>query len=598
MENLNSTKPFVIGSQVLLGPGPIGTMLSHCTACVETLNPTPAGRETLQKLYREYLALGADFITTNTFAANRHALEQAGLGDAFREINLGAVEAAAALDVPVLASLGPADLRGAAEQGELEAIYAEEAELLAETGKISGFLLETFSAGREAAAALTAVNKTGLPFIFSLNANRFFPRHSHATALRLLENALEAGATAVGCNCGAPFQITALLQLFAENFEGAKFYVAPNAGTPELTRGVLHYNLPDAVLQIEAEKWLNFGVSVISGCCGMEPAQMQLLAERCRGREIKSYRRNVRTAPPAAVAAPEIPVNPLRTDPPRIALELRFPAGGDYRKIFAEVETLRRQHRMLFTIPDCPTGNPGCDPMAAAALLKQRFDNPVMLHMSCGNRNLCKVYADLFGARSLGVEAVLAISGDSPMLGPFGRLSSRVGDLANSADLLRLLERLGRGEMLNDQQLPEAMPFVRACAFAPGNNPAASRQWLERKAEAGAEWVFTQPIFSLPQLAELRQLVPKELKLFAGVLPLTGAKQARNLRNGLIPGVRIDDETIDALETSADPEATSLAMATSLAREILAGGDRLYLILPFSGRKFQIAGALLSALEA
>jgi 5,10-methylenetetrahydrofolate reductase len=193
---------------------------------------------------------------------------------------------------------------------------------------------------------------------------------------------------------------------------------------------------------------------------------------------------------------------------------------------------------------------------------------------------------------------VLAISGDSPMLGPFGRLSSRVGDLANSADLLRLLERLGRGEMLNDQQLPEAMPFVRACAFAPGNNPAASRQWLERKAEAGAEWVFTQPIFSLQQLAELRQLVPKELKLFAGVLPLTGVKQARNLRNGLIPGVRIDDEIIEALESSVDPEATSLAMATSLAREILSGGDRLYLILPFSVRKFEIAGALLSELES
>ena len=38
-------------------------------------------------------------------------------------------------------------------------------------------------------------------------------------------------------------------------------------------------------------------------------------------------------------------------------------------------------------------------------------------------------------------------------------------------------------------------------------------------------------------------------------------------------------------------------MSTELARAVLAGGDHLYLILPFSSRKFEIAGALLSALK-
>ncbi len=589
----NAMTRFAIGPQILIGPGPIGTMLSHSASCVEMLNLTPEGHETLRKLYRQYLDAGAAFITTNTFAANRHVLEKGERDHLFNEINLGAVEAAAAMDVPVLASLGPIDLRGAAEGIDLEAIYFEQADLLTKTGKTAGFLLETFGSAREAEAAVAAVAKTGLPFIFSLNANRFFPRHSRAAALRLLDHAVKAGAAAVGCNCGAPFQITALLQLFAEYFDSIPLYIAPNAGTPELTRGVVHYNLPDAVLQTEADKWIKLGASIISGCCGMEPGQMRLIADHCRGVEVDRGHRAVKTAPPATVRAPEIPINPLRENPPEIALELRFPAGGDYRKILDEVDAIRQIRPMMFTVPDCPTGNPGCDPMAAAAMLKQRFDNPVMLHMSCGNRNLCKVYSDLYGAWALKAEAVLAISGDSPMLGPFGRLSSRVGDLANSAEMLRLLERLGRGELLNDEQLTSALPFVRACAFSPGNNPEASRQWLERKTEAGAEWVFTQPVFSSAQLAELRRLVPKELKLFVGVLPLSGVKQARNLRNGLIPGVRVDDETLALLENSAAPEETALEAASGLIREILAGGDRLYLILPFNARKFTIAGELL-----
>ncbi|MDZ7643555.1 MAG: homocysteine S-methyltransferase family protein [Woeseiaceae bacterium] len=53
-----------------------------------------ANAELLTAIHGDYIAAGADVITTNTFASSRPMLDAAGYGDRFEEINRTAVRAA------------------------------------------------------------------------------------------------------------------------------------------------------------------------------------------------------------------------------------------------------------------------------------------------------------------------------------------------------------------------------------------------------------------------------------------------------------------------------------------------------------------------
>ena len=597
-----------LGKSLMIFDGPLGSMLARPGGALpELLTLESAGVRALQELYRTYLDCGAEVLTTDTFAASRHHLEKCGAADQLVQINRRAVEITrevAAGRAAVAASVGPLDCPARISEAELRAIYDEQIE--AHRGAAPDLLLlETFAAPREAAAAIAAAAASGIPFAFSLNGSRFGQRASRPLALKLARTAAAAGACLVGVNCAAPYLVSELAALLLEQLT-LPVLVSPNAGVPELRRGRISYHLNTSALLAEAENWYRAGVAAIGCCCGMKPEQLRELSAGFRGRPVLP--RATVTAPPATpipVNAPEIPENPLRErlrgELPLLALELRFPPLGDRRETLELASELSSDPGVIFTIPDCPTGNPGCDPLAAAALLLRQGELPVMIHQAAGNANLGKAYGQLFGAWELGARGVLAVSGDSPSLGPFGRLSSRVGDIANAVELLKLLTQLGQGTLVNEQPLKRALPFVRGCAYSPGRNPAGAAEWLRQKLEAGAEAVFTQPIFTVEQLEELLRVLAflqeTPVKLFVGVLPLTSRQQAQRLAEGMIPGVALPPEAL-ARMSGPDPAAAGLELAGELVRAIRAAGQQLYLVPPFARNKFDMVRQLYRAFRA
>ncbi len=596
-----------LGKSLLFFDGPLGSMVSvrHSGVLPELLVLDPEGVAELEALYRTYLDCGVDIVTADTFAANRQHLERVGHLRSVAEINRRAVDIARNAvggRAFVAASVGPLDAPGSMAEAELEAIYAEQMDSLAEV-QPDLLHLETFSAPREAAAALRAAARTGIPFSFSLNGMRFSRQPSRPAALRMANVAAEQGACMVGVNCAAPFLVGELAALLLENIP-LPIVASPNAGAPELHRGRITYRLNTAALLAEAEQWHRSGIAAIGGCCGIVPEQLRALSTAFRGRPVAP--RTVVSAPPSIVSAPpEIPENDLRTllrsGRRLMALELRFPPQGNYAETLALAGELGSDPGVLFTVPDCPTGNPGCDPLAAAALLRKHCASPIVLHQAAGNANLGKVYGQLFGAWELGARGVLAISGDSPTLGPFGRLTSRVGDLANSLELLRLLHLLGSGYLLNEQPLKKALPFVSACAFSPGGNPEGAANWLRQKVAAGAEAVFTQPIFTVGQLKEhcktLDWLREARVALFVGVLPLSSAAQARRLGDGMIPGLVVPEEAMERMAAEDTPEA-GLKLAAELLEAIAGAGHHAYLVPPFSRDKSEAVRILHRAWSA
>jgi 5-methyltetrahydrofolate--homocysteine methyltransferase len=90
----------------------------------------------------------------------------------------------------------------------------------------------------------------------------------------------EAGADAVGANCGQG--VEEMVAIARELLANAKLPVAvqPNAGLPTLTQGTLVYpTTPERFAELLAPLAAE-GVRLLGGCCGTTPEHIRALRER------------------------------------------------------------------------------------------------------------------------------------------------------------------------------------------------------------------------------------------------------------------------------------------------------------------------------
>ena len=126
----------------------------------------------LRSVHSDYLAAGADVVTTNTFASTRFVLAAAGCEAEFETINRRAIEAArearelAGRDVTIAGSLSCLpprfDRKGYPPAVREAAAYQELANLLA-AGGVDVIALEMLEDTEHARLACAAARATGLP---------------------------------------------------------------------------------------------------------------------------------------------------------------------------------------------------------------------------------------------------------------------------------------------------------------------------------------------------------------------------------------------------------------------------------------------------
>jgi len=267
--------------------------------------------EIVRAVHDDYIAAGAQVITTNTYGVVRHDLAREGVEHRLRELNelagLLAVEARAAAphDVWVAGSLPP--LNGSYRPDRVwpreKAIplYREQAEILAPF--VDLFICETMSSAAEAEAAATAACETGKPVwvSFTLHEDRSGRLRSGeqiAQAVQALADLPIAGFLA---NCCAPEAITAALPALAAT--GAAYaggYANTFTPVPETWTldgnapddGLLDYRDdldPDAYLA-HVVAWWEASATVVGGCCGTGPAHIAQIASLAASRNGSSTR--------------------------------------------------------------------------------------------------------------------------------------------------------------------------------------------------------------------------------------------------------------------------------------------------------------------
>jgi len=237
--------------------------------------------ERVEEVAQSYVAAGSQIILTNTFRANALVLGP----EHVMEINRTGVEIskrAAGHKARVVASIGPSGkmlMAGEVTAEELLAVFRTQALALSEGGA-DALVVETMSDIEEARLAVEAAKETGLPVIasFAFDSGKNKDRTMMgATPERVAAAMAEAGADAVGANCGAgPAHFVDVCRRL-KAASGLPVWVKPNAGLPVMKEGRATYEMPPEEFASFLPALLDAGASFIGGCCGTTPDYIRAL---------------------------------------------------------------------------------------------------------------------------------------------------------------------------------------------------------------------------------------------------------------------------------------------------------------------------------
>ena len=214
---------------------------------------------------------------------------------------------------------------------------------------------------------------------------------------------------------------------------------------------------------------------------------------------------------------------------PALWLEVAPPRGVNPEPLLKKLAVLKGRVDAI-NLTDNALAKVKLSGLVFAAMIKERLEIPVVLNFSCRDRNLYALKSDLLGAGALGIDAVVALSGDKIAEGEAARA---VNDL-DAFGLLRVIGELNRGDTGEGKQLLKTPPALLAGAVANPYRKDLEREFdlLRRKAGAGARFVITQPVFDLVTARTfLARAAEYGLKVVLGVLPVKRESMATYLKD-------------------------------------------------------------------
>jgi methylenetetrahydrofolate reductase (NADPH) len=207
--------------------------------------------------------------------------------------------------------------------------------------------------------------------------------------------------------------------------------------------------------------------------------------------------------------------------------------------------------------------------LATCHLLKEEGLDPIF-QMTCRDRNRLALQSDLLSAYVLGIENVLAITGDLPSLGDHPQ-AKPVYDL-DSVQLLWVIERLNEGYDMAGNELKGKPNFFPGAVVNPGADTEAAFELqlikMEKKMTVGARFFQTQAIYDVNAFAKFMKRVEEfKVPILAGIIPLKSAGMARFM-NKNVAGVFVPEELINKMAEAEDKTKTGVEIAANILKEL------------------------------
>nr|WP_232276765.1 bifunctional homocysteine S-methyltransferase/methylenetetrahydrofolate reductase [Paenibacillus sp. 481] len=596
----------------VLGDGAVGTYLYQFGYPVgisyEALNLSEP--ETIRDLHRKYVEAGAQLLETNTFTANREKLSKHGMEGQVGAINRAAVRLAreaAQGKAYVVGALGSVRA-GKRENVLTEHVifnYEEQLSALLEEG-VDGIMFETFYDLEEMQIALSVARRLdhNVPVIC-----QFAVEESERTKDGIsLVNAFQAlhaqGADVVGLNCrmgpngilraieGLHGQVTLPLSVF------------PNAGLPDYVDGRYNFVATADYMGQSAVQFAKLGARLIGGCCGTTPEHIRVMAEALSKLDVSELPQPNEVIAPVVqqhdaltiTEADGLAINGQHSGQARfgpsiidlvrerhtVIVELDPPRDLDIDKFMKGAQTLKDAGVDALTLADNSLAVTRMSNMALGYLAQEKIGIRPLVHIACRDRNLIGTQSHMMGLHSMGIDHVLAVTGDPARFGDLPD-SSSVYDLT-SFEIIRMIKQLNAGLAFSGKTLKQRANFVVGAAFNPHvKHLDKAVQRLERKIEAGADYIMTQPVYDCGLIERIAAATNHlRVPVFIGIMPLASGRNAEYLHNE-VPGIQLSDEVRQRMAGLEGPEGRRVGV--EIAKELLDVAMKhfngIYFMTPF-----------------
>lgn len=596
-----------IRNHVVLADGALGSYLYEKGVergrCLDLLNLQAP--DMIFAAHEEYIRAGSQLIETNTFGANTYKLREVGAEDQVREINKTGAEIAvkaAGHQVYVAGSVGPTGVRFPLDDYEITGADISRAFQDQISGLVAGgvdlIIIETFSSLAEVLLAINA-SKTVVPDM-PVVAQMVFPARGLTVrgkdALTCCRKMAAAGADVVGTNCGRGIDamVAAVKQLIPLAREGIILSAFPNAGMPEMVGHRMIYPAQPSYMATRAAEMVKYGVHLIGGCCGTNPTHIQEFRAKLKIRPVRVRVEHVAEAP---AKTPEriiekLPggfLSGLKPGRMPVIVELDPPTHLDVEPVLIGAGKLAEAGVDAISLGENPlailrTGNLG-----VATLMRKRTGIQTIIHQTGRDINALGLQSRMMEAHLLGIEAVLAVSGDSASATDQPGVTG-VFDL-RSYGLIRMLSRLNSGFNLAGRSIKQKTNFSIGAAFSfRPENPQGQINRLEKKFDLGAQFAMTQPLFSRESVElMMEKTCHMEILIFPGIFPVISSRNAEFLHNE-VPGIAVPKELrrqLASYEQVADQRKAALEYTQTLVESIAPFVDGLYFVSPLN--KWDIA---------
>ena len=235
-----------------------------------------------------------------------------------------------------------------------------------------------------------------------------------------------------------------------------------------------------------------------------------------------------------------------------VTAEMAPPKGYDFAEQMEAAEVLSGKVHAV-NVTDMQSASLKASGIGLCIKLKQAGVEPI-LQITGRDRNRMAIMGDILSAASFGIDTMLALTGDHPVVGDC-KDSKPVYDL-DSVGILKILTKMEQtGCDCGGNEIAGGAPqFYKGAAVTPVYEPIFLQiNKLRQKVEAGAMYVQTQGIFDLDQFKYFLDAVDKagiKTHIMAGIIPLKSAGMA-NYMNQNVPGIDVPQHMIDRLSAAA-----------------------------------------------
>ena len=235
-----------------------------------------------------------------------------------------------------------------------------------------------------------------------------------------------------------------------------------------------------------------------------------------------------------------------------VTAEMAPPKGYDFTEQMESAELLKGKVHAV-NVTDMQSASLKATGLGLCIKLKQAGVEPI-LQMTGRDRNRMALMGDALAAASFGIDTMLALTGDHPVVGDC-KESKPVYDL-DSVGILKMLTEMEQTNCdCGGNELAGGAPkFYKGASVTPVYEPVYLQiNKLRQKVEAGAMYIQTQGIFDLEVFKRFLDMVDSvgiKTHIMAGIIPLKSAGMAKYM-NENVPGIAVPQDMIDRLAAAA-----------------------------------------------